>query len=247
MTVDQRTARVRGLTAALLAVAVCAQMLAVLSPDRPVPWAILLQLGSLVAGTVLMGLALLRPSGSVSAFTVCDGAFVTSSRMWRYMTWGWIFLAGSLVTGSLLDGPAEGADWVGAVLRTPLVLVVLFYLFLTLKDLPRLELRPEGVRLVSLRSTTVPWTALRPGTPLRPHRNDRNLALTADRPELLPRVFRGSSMIDLGWDVHLWLVADAIRWYVDHPEHRAAIGTMAELDRLRGSVSPQGSEASSGR
>lgn len=246
MTVDQRTTRVRGLTAALLAVAVCAQMLAVQLPDRPVPWAILLQVAALVAGTALMGLALLRPNGSAGAFAVRDGAFVTSSRMSRYMTWGWIFLAGPLVTGSLMDGPAEDTSWVGAVLRTPLVLVVLFHLFLTLRDLPRLELRPDGVWLVSLRTTTVPWTALRPGTPLRPRRHDRDLALTSDRPELLPEALQGSSMIDLGWDVHPWLVADAIRWYVEHPEHRAAIGTSAELDRLRGSVSPRASEASSG-
>jgi hypothetical protein len=34
-------------------------------------------------------------------------------------------------------------------------------------------------------------------------------------------------------DIHPWFLADAIRYYVAHPEHRAAIGRAAEHERLR--------------
>jgi len=37
-------------------------------------------------------------------------------------------------------------------------------------------------------------------------------------------------------NVHPWFLADAIRWYANHPEHRAAIGTDAEHDRLVGAL-----------
>jgi hypothetical protein len=33
--------------------------------------------------------------------------------------------------------------------------------------------------------------------------------------------------------VHPWFLADAIRYYVAQPARRAAIGTLAEYDRLR--------------
>ncbi|GAA1376401.1 hypothetical protein [Catellatospora chokoriensis] len=236
MTIDQPTIRVRSLTPALLGVAVLMQVLATRLPDRPVPWGILLELASLLAAAVFLGLAILRPNGSVARFAMRDGAFVTSSRMWRHMTWFWMFAGGSLVTGSLLDGAAEGTDWLDAALGMPVLLVVLLYLVLTALDLPRLELTPEGIRLAHLRTTTVPWAALRPGTPLRPHPNARTLQLISELPELLPQHLRDSRMIDLGWDVHPWLLADAIRWYVDHPGHRASIGTQAELDRLHAAV-----------
>jgi hypothetical protein len=36
--------------------------------------------------------------------------------------------------------------------------------------------------------------------------------------------------------IHLVFLADATRWYADHPEHCAAIGTQAEHDRLVGAL-----------
>jgi hypothetical protein len=37
-------------------------------------------------------------------------------------------------------------------------------------------------------------------------------------------------------NAHPWLPADAIRWYAEHPEHRAGIGTQEEHDRLISTV-----------
>jgi hypothetical protein len=127
MTIDQPTAQVRGLTPALLGIAVCMQVLASQLPDRPVPWGILLELALLLAGAAFLGLAMLRPNGPDAAFTVRDGAFVASSRLERYMTWFWMFVGGSLVTGSLLDGMVEGTDWLDVVLGTPLLLARVFH------------------------------------------------------------------------------------------------------------------------
>jgi hypothetical protein len=39
--------------------------------------------------------------------------------------------------------------------------------------------------------------------------------------------------------VHPWFLVDAIRWYAEHPEHRADIGTQSEHDRLLATLVPQ--------
>jgi hypothetical protein len=48
---------------------------------------------------------------------------------------------------------------------------------------------------------------------------------------------RQSPSIPLQLNVHPWFVADAIRWYAEHPEHRSAIGQPAEHDRLLAALS----------
>ncbi|WP_155373579.1 hypothetical protein [Catellatospora vulcania] len=99
-------------------------------------------------------------------------------------------------------------------------------------DLPRLELRAEGIHLPGLRALDIPWEALAPGFPQRPTMRSWLLRLTVARLELLPVRMRRRPMLSLGWDTHPWLVAGAIRWYVEHPEDRVRIGTRAEHDRL---------------
>jgi len=101
------------------------------------------------------------------------------------------------------------------------------------------QLSPDGVRgWNGIGSLTVPWEALAPGHPLRPKAKAPTLALTYARPELIRRhgVFgRRKLRID---QVDAWFVADAIRYYVEHPGRRLAIGTPAEyrclLDALTG-------------
>ncbi|MET7393460.1 hypothetical protein ABZS66_08205 [Dactylosporangium sp. NPDC005572] len=78
--------------------------------------------------------------------------------------------------------------------------------------------------------TFVPWPALEPGP-------DRPLWRLA-RPELVRgrriRQLQPGQAVPL--DVSLWFLSLSIYDYVTHPEHRAAIGTPEELDRLRGTL-----------
>ncbi|GLI02285.1 hypothetical protein [Phytohabitans aurantiacus] len=102
---------------------------------------------------------------------------------------------------------------------------------------PRVELTPEGVRVQApLGVIAVPWQALRPGFPWQPSLRADTLALTIDQPHLVRRrglVGTKRAVPTLWLDIHPWVLADAIRYYVAHPEHRAAIGTATEHDRLR--------------
>jgi hypothetical protein len=97
------------------------------------------------------------------------------------------------------------------------------------------QLRPDGVYQHDFAgSLTVPWEALAPGHPSRPAVRAGTLILTYVRPELVRRrgilvLGRRRLRID---NVHAWFIADAIRHYVDHPQHRAAIGEPAEYRRL---------------
>jgi hypothetical protein len=61
--------------------------------------------------------------------------------------------------------------------------------------------------------------------------------LVLTRPELVRRRRRRPPPFMGDWittqvDVPSWFLADAIRWYVEHPEDRTAIGTHAEHERL---------------
>ncbi|MCW6005964.1 hypothetical protein K1W54_15460 [Micromonospora sp. CPCC 205371] len=117
---------------------------------------------------------------------------------------------------------------------------------------PQVELTPEAVRVKApFGYIAVPWQALRPGYPWRPSLRADTLALTIDQPHLIHRrgLIGASRAVPTFWlDIHPWFLADAIRYYVAHPEHRAAIGTATEHDRLRqtlhnGSIPPQAAAA----
>ncbi|MFI1193982.1 hypothetical protein ACH4T9_12085 [Micromonospora sp. NPDC020750] len=97
------------------------------------------------------------------------------------------------------------------------------------------ELRPDGVWQRDFTgSLMVPWEALAPGCPSQPAVRASILALTYAQPDLVRRrgilpLGRRRLRID---NVHPWFIADAIRHYVDHPQHRAAIGEPTEYQRL---------------
>lgn len=97
------------------------------------------------------------------------------------------------------------------------------------------ELRPDGVCQRDVTgSLMVPWEALAPGHPFQPAVGVATLALAYAQPDLVRRrgilpLGRRRLRID---NVHAWFIADAIRYYVDHPQHRAAIGEPAEYQRL---------------
>jgi hypothetical protein len=104
-------------------------------------------------------------------------------------------------------------------------------------DASIVTLTPQGVVAKRLWDrVTIPWEALPPDGPARPGLLDGRIRLALARPELvrrsrlrLPGV---GNCIPAQTDVHPWLVADAIRWYAEHPEDRPAIGTEAEHTRL---------------
>jgi hypothetical protein len=102
---------------------------------------------------------------------------------------------------------------------------------------PQVELTPDGIRVQApLGYIAVPWQALRPGFPQRPSLRADTLALTIDQPHLIHRrgLIGTKRAVPIFWlEIHPWFLADAIRYYVAHPEHRAAIGTAIEHDRLR--------------
>lgn len=118
-------------------------------------------------------------------------------------------------------------------------LTVLWLLLVAAQWVPawrRYGVRLEPDRLVSwqvIGSLSVPWTAFDPDQPALPGRNNE-LKLRFARPELVRRrgvhlpESIGLPVIDAG------RLGRAVGEYVAHPEHRAAIGTEAELRRLDG-------------
>ncbi|MEU3454177.1 hypothetical protein ABZ671_11305 [Micromonospora sp. NPDC006766] len=96
------------------------------------------------------------------------------------------------------------------------------------------QLRPEGVRVREVWGTlTVPWEALPVGQVHRPADQPRTLHLACARPELVRRRGRVAKETLPTDNIDAQFLADAIRYYVLHPEHRTAIGTEAEYRRLR--------------
>jgi hypothetical protein len=111
---------------------------------------------------------------------------------------------------------------------------------------PIYELIPEGIRARSaLASLFIPWEALYTGGPARPPLSGLNMApmrLAVAAPELvrIKGLFRAQSRkypaLNGAFNAHPCLLSDAIRWYAEHPEHRAGIGTQKEHDRLISTV-----------
>ncbi|GIH03830.1 hypothetical protein Rhe02_18970 [Rhizocola hellebori] len=107
-----------------------------------------------------------------------------------------------------------------------------------------LKLTPDGVTVYTpLLRRTIPWEALAAGGPPRPLTTANRLQLITTRPELVSQrgwpVMSGTRQvpaIPLQLNVHPWFVADAIRWYAEHPEDRPAIGQPAEHDRLLAAI-----------
>ncbi|MEU8262809.1 hypothetical protein AB0C02_19545 [Micromonospora sp. NPDC048999] len=99
------------------------------------------------------------------------------------------------------------------------------------------QLRPEGVRVREVWGTlTVPWDASPMGQAYRPADQPRILRLACARPELVRRRGRVAKETLPADNIDAQFLADAIRHYVLHPEHRVAIGTEAEHRRLQAAL-----------
>jgi hypothetical protein len=160
----------------------------------------------------------------------------------------------------LTIGPLIGIEWEvgdGSPLRFALtvplavVLIVVVGGAWTVGWHPVIELTPSGLRWdARLFRRDIPWEALAPGGPHRPSLHARQLALMTQRPELVTQRGIGLGagttrmpLLGLQMRIHPVFLADAIRWYADHPEHRAAIGTQTEHNRLVAALTGAGPSA----
>ncbi|MET8549641.1 hypothetical protein ABZ356_17760 [Micromonospora zamorensis] len=97
---------------------------------------------------------------------------------------------------------------------------------------PRLTLDRNGITKQSVtRRTFLRWDRLLPGGPPAPPRGAATITLqrqpaTPGGPPVPSPLPTGPLHVDPAF------LAETIRHYVEHPEHRAAIGTQQELDRL---------------
>ncbi|MCU7725760.1 hypothetical protein ODJ79_18680 [Actinoplanes sp. KI2] len=102
-----------------------------------------------------------------------------------------------------------------------------------------IELRPDGLRDREWAGTMImPWEAL-PVVPIPGHPNEHaTLRVRCARPELVRRRGLVTSRRQLFTNsIDQELAALAIRYYTTHPEHRSAIGTRSEYDRLLSEIS----------
>ncbi|MEV6816749.1 hypothetical protein [Micromonospora sp. NPDC051296] len=192
----------------------------------------ILDTATLLAGMLAMSLALLRPRPAGLLVKPEVRAFATEPSMSQvYMAVGFMFLA-SLLLGA--RGLVEVVEGLSMVLPLLFLVGVGVHVAGGWRGVS-VELRPDGVCQRDLTgSLMVPWEALAPGRPL-PARSpglhpgpDLRTTGPVRRRGILP-LGRRRLRID---NVHPWFIADAIRHYVDHPQHRAAIGEPAEYQRL---------------
>lgn len=112
--------------------------------------------------------------------------------------------------------------------------IALLHVALAWRD-TSVQLRPEGLWQRGITGwLIIPWDASPTVPTLPPPPNAGTVRLNFGRPELVRRqglhAYRDRVRT---FDIEPWLVTAAIRYYVTHPEHRPAIGTSAEYDRLR--------------
>ncbi len=118
----------------------------------------------------------------------------------------------------------------------PVIILGLLTVLLLLNR-PRLTLDSDAITMQGFwKRTSIGWDRLMPGAPMTPGKgNATSLALyeTATSPtaNLVPHTLPTGRL-----HVDAVFLANTIRYYVDQPGHRPAIGTAAELDRLRSAL-----------
>ncbi|MEV4350416.1 PH domain-containing protein [Actinoplanes sp. NPDC049596] len=175
-----------------------------------------------VLGLVALGRR--RPAG----LEVMDGAFAALITPQPMITGVAVTLLG---VGLVYDDVADAFNGDLEVLNTVFAvvyLILLAVLGVVVWSPPRLRITPEGIadRRV-LGSRFVPWEALDPASPI----TGKQLAVA--RPELVTTTGRPGSSYALETGTDPAFLARVISDYVAAPRTRAAIGTRAELNRLK--------------
>ncbi|MER7168040.1 PH domain-containing protein [Micromonospora sp. NPDC000207] len=199
---------------------------------------------------VAFGAVLLASGGGSARLGVVDlRPGVTALRAGPSRVAGWLcagqVLLVTAITTSLVDrsrwdeGAAETILLIDLSLLVLLVAVVVMAQVVgVFRSRPRVDLTPTGVEARDLLgSRVIPWAALAPGGPLPP--SGRSVSLVVSRPDLVvqrglmisprrrPRVNGDTLAVRVGF------LADVLRYYVDHPDERAGIGTPQGYLRLR--------------
>jgi len=196
---------------------------------------VLLSLGGIVA----VGACFARRKVRAPALLVRAGVgfIAPAERRFGYFVVGLLLLAALNVGAALRDlfepgttGSGRPLNHIvtGVLIGSAVLVSVVSYGFagLALSGRPRLELTAEGVLLDQpFRRRTVRWDELVPGRPAHPPDRD-SLILTVRGPA-------GTVSLPLfGVRVDTRFLADAIRFYAEHPESRAEIGTQPSYDHL---------------
>ncbi|MEU9739566.1 hypothetical protein AB0E12_10300 [Micromonospora chersina] len=190
---------------------------------------LLLALAAVVLSVVFVGI---RPASFVVLPQV--PAFATPAPAWKvFFALGFLGPASASV-GALVRSAREGMVSTLDLGFTISWLALVALLVVEAWRGHEVQLRPDGIRhRWVLGSLTVPWEAL----------PTAHVAPRADRPTRLRMTFAEPLLVrrrGLPWSwnavrtdsVDARFLAAAIRHYVGHPEHRAAIGSQAEYRRL---------------
>ncbi|MEV0719665.1 hypothetical protein [Asanoa sp. NPDC050611] len=197
---------------------------------------LLLHLGPTVAGVgALVALIGWRPAGPAS-FELRGETFVAPTNRRRTIETAAFVLVLTSQAALAIDRLDGGGGLLDGLLSLLFGLLAAALLARALLVPTTVELRAEGLRVPGrLHRIEVPWAAIRPGTPWAPRLRTQRLELFIGTSYLVRPPSERRSRLDVPIDVldiHPWFLADAIRYYVAHPEHRASIGRPAELERL---------------
>ncbi len=137
------------------------------------------------------------------------------------------------MTGNLLRHRGSDPFLTDPLLDLGWAVVALLQVAVAWRD-PSVQLRPDGLWQRDITGwRVVPWDAAPTVPALPPPPTANTVPLTYGRPELVRRhglLLRPDALRTQ--DIDPRLVTAAIRHYASHPEHRPAIGTWAEHDRL---------------
>jgi hypothetical protein len=186
---------------------------------------------------LVFGCTALVPREQPAAFGVREGeAFVAPpSAAFGYIVASQMFMLafffGRTATESI------HVPWLETPTLLMLAIAVAVVIVSAWRGFPMIELRPEGILLRhGLGRRLYPWDALSPSLPVR-HAGRLSVVLAIDRPDLVAgmrfgRTQRRPEIGGLYVRVDPHFLGKAIRFYVDHPEERPAIGTQAGYERL---------------